>query len=131
MSKEQDQNLCDSNLTYYEVNQQLKSYERTLDPVELVDKIHAIGEELFKNCPDYLMLLCNDRRDYTIFHLHHKNKNAIKKFENDLKICLNNRGTTLTIEQVDPVSWEIWVREEDKTNFCYYLFDYSGAVLTY
>ena len=78
------------------------------------------------------MLLCHDNRDYTIFHFHHKSREAIKNFENDLKICLNNRGITLTIEQADPVSWEIWLRDPlTEKNYCYYLFNYSDAVLTY
>jgi hypothetical protein len=127
-----DKKVVDSNITYYEINKQLMQNERALDPIELNLKASAIRKNLLdKGVPGYLMLLCNDRKDFTVFEFKNSNDTALSLFEKDFKECLMNRGTVLTIEEVDNRDWEIWIRDESGNNFCYYLFDYSNAVLVY
>lgn len=75
------------------------------------------------------MLLCNERRDYTLFH---KKNNSHKTYENMLDVlkeCLTNRGQVKSIE-LDKVSQaiEIWLHI-DEENFAYYLFPYDTGVI--
>lgn len=118
----------DSDLTYYAANKQLMNSERILDPIEIGCKINAIAKSMQSNLPDYMMLLCNDRRDYTIFDFTESNDTDI--FEKELRTCFLNRGNVLTIsEAYGNNAWEIWIRDENDENFCYYLFDYTEAVI--
>lgn len=124
--------VMDSDLTYYDVNKQLMQNERPLDPIELNLKAIEVKKALFKRgVPNYLMLLCHDRRDYTVFEFKNCDDVALGRFEKDFKECLTNRGTILTIEETEDGAWEIWIRDSSNDNFCYYLFDYSSAVLVY
>lgn len=129
-----DEKIAEASLSYYEANKQLMKKERSLDPIELNLKIIDIREILLENgVPNYLMLLCNERKDYTIFEFKNTDITALKNFEKDFRECLINRGTVLTIAEKENENnvWEIWIRDEKEENFCYYLFDYSEAVLVY
>lgn len=118
----------DSDLTYYDANKQLMNNERTLDPIEIGCKINTIAKSMRDNLPDYMMLLCNDRRDYTIFDF--TRAKDTDTFEKELRTCFLNRGNILTISEADGNNaWEIWLRDENDENFCYYLFDYTEAVI--
>lgn len=78
----------------------------------------------------YAMLLCHERRDYTVFHLYEKaNPNPPSLAARELINCLLDRGDILSIEQTeDEQAWEIWLRI-DKKSCCYYLFPYDSGVI--
>ena len=81
---------------------------------------------LFNNGQKYFMLLCNDRRDYTVFH-----RNNIKVFnspDNDLADCILNRGSLLAIDETNEGNFEIWIKI-DGTPYCYYLFPYDFGII--
>ncbi len=132
---EKELQTLDSGLTIYDMNKQLLNNERTLDPIELNLKIHDIRMSYYYNMPNYLMLLCHDRRDYTIFDFRTaEDDTCFSTFEGDLRCCLLNRGKVLTITPTDGEAgqaWEIWVRDEAGENFCYYLFNYNSGVIYY
>lgn len=81
------------------------------------------------NIDSYAMLLCHERRDYTVFHLYEKqNPNPPAIAAKELINCLLNRGEILSIEETNDKAWEIWLRI-DKEIYCYYLFNYDNAVI--
>ena len=74
------------------------------------------------------MLLCNERKDYTIFNLKQDNS-----FEEATKIlldeCLVNRGQVKSIELTESGdAIEIWL-SIDKESYCYYFFPYNTGVI--
>ena len=114
--------------TLYDWNKSALESLNPLNKTELKDKIRAIKERTFSQ-GKYYMLLCHERRDYTVFNLM---RNTIghdtpKKASNELKECLENRGDILSIE-IEGSAWEIWIRNAEGV-FCYYLFSYDNAVI--
>ena len=108
--------------TAYDINKNLvKKYEHQLTKEELIDKF---TREKFDN---YYMLLCHDRRDYTIFHTTVREGSVYL----DLEECLINRGQIYSIDKTeDECAIEIWLMIDDEP-YCYYFFPYGSAVVEY
>lgn len=127
----------DLGMNLYDFNKQAMSQEKPLDFImlnkafkliykTLTDKFYG-GVESF-NSNRYWMLLCNERRDYTVFRFEVDFDS--KKFLKDLQECLLNRGAVLSIELTDEGNFEIWIRDElTNENFVYYFFNYTEAVI--
>jgi hypothetical protein len=118
----------------YELNQQ--AYDRVL-PMSNVKKQECLldlYEWTKEQRCDYTMLLCHERRDYTILHYGDREdetyKDAIVK---DLQECLTNRGRILDIRYVqDQDAWEIWLRISENgghQNYLYMFFNAEGFVV--
>ena len=83
------------------------------------------------------MLLCNERKDYTLFNL---NQYYLRKEEDikaryvevskDIIDCMINRGTLIDVELQEDGAYELWVKIEDEC-FAYYLFPYNNGVIEY
>lgn len=117
--------------TLYDMNKELMKNEPVLDPVLLNKKIAEISKCMQYNC-DYLdkhywMLLCHDRRDYTIFNVISAEDKDDIEFE--LGPTLVNRGKVLSIDDNGENCWEIWIRDNLDENFAYYLFNYDDAAI--
>lgn len=123
----------------YDVNKDLVA--KTDKPMKgkaltnLVEKVITpyINEFLVKGT-NYLMLLCNENKDYTVFNFSVTPESIptkIKDFEDILKITLHNRGVIYSMERTeDKVAIEIWVKcDADDEMHCYYLFPYDTAVV--
>ncbi len=115
--------------TLYDWNKGAMQQMKSLNSTELKDKLKDIKDKLF-NQGKYYMLLCHERRDYTVFNLL---KGAIKhdapkQATHDLKECLENRGAVISIDRQADGAWEIWLRIDGEM-FCYYLFPYDNAVI--
>ena len=125
--------MNNSEVKIYDVCKSLTASLQPYDPIVLKRKISAIAESYTEtNLIDYLMLLCHDRRDYTIFNI--SRGFDTDTFKLDLEECLFNRGYVVSIEEATDElnAWEIWVRDkETEENFCYYLFNCSNAVIEY
>lgn len=86
------------------------------------------------------MLLCNDRKDYTIFHRNQKCINGefldrCEGYTGDyiesvlLDECLPNRGSIKSIEFTeDKNAIEIWL-SIDGESFVYFFFPYDSAII--
>jgi len=109
----------------YEMNKKLSEHDTLLDPIILNKKLKEVANSL-KNY-DYLLLLCHDKRDYTVFNL--KKMTEINNFIDDLRETLQNRGRIVSIDKdnINENTWEIWIRDHE--DYCYYLFDYTNAVI--
>ena len=115
--------------TAYEINKNLvEKYEKELTTKELQNKKTEIINFIQETKGQYYMLLCNDKKDYTIFNI--LNKNNIQEMTNILvDECLVNRGTIKGIDLTkDKCAIEIWLSIENEA-FCYYFFKYDDAVI--
>ncbi len=115
--------------TLYDMNKQIMEQMKPLSHLELA-AIQPKIEDWFNMIIDtYAMLLCHDRRDYTIFHLYEKeNPNPPAVAAKELLGCLTNRGEILSIDLNKDKAWEIWLRINNE-QYCYYLFRYDDAVI--
>lgn len=122
----------------YDINKQLMVKEPVINEETLKEKTSMLFNWLYNTHSKikYHMLLCHERRDYTVFNLdktglnYNVTSNACEKMIADILECMMNRGSLLAMELQDDGVWEIWVKIEDET-FVYYLFPYSKAVLEY
>ncbi len=115
--------------TLYDANKEIMKTGKPLSHLELA-AIQPKLEDWFNWIIDtYAMLLCHERRDYTIFHLYEKqNPNPPAIAAKELLECLNNRGEILSIDETSDKAWEIWLKIKDQS-YCYYLFRYDDAVI--
>lgn len=116
----------------YDINKELMKNEKPLDPVAFSSKVNKIAREMFTVCENndkhYWMLLCNERRDFTLFNIIASKE--IAYIVNELKPTLLNRGSILSVDKQEDGTWEIWIRDTvTKENFVYYLFQYDDAVI--
>ena len=115
----------------YDMNKQIMDQVGSLiNPIELYPYQKKIEDWFNWKIDSYAMLLCHERRDYTVFHLYEKqNPNPPALAAQELIGCLLDRGDVLSIEETeDKQAWEIWLRI-DGQSFCYYLFPYDNAVI--
>ena len=115
--------------TAYEINKNLvEKYEKELTTKELQNKKTEIINFIQETKGQYYKLLCNDKKDYTIFNI--LNKNNIEKMTNILvDECLINRGVIKGIDLTkDKCAIEIWLSIENEA-FCYYFFKYDDAII--
>lgn len=113
-----------SGVTLYDYNKELsKQVDTPLDPIILNQKLAEIARTFKKS--SYLMLLCHEDRNYTIFNM--KEASTPLALVDDLRETLLNRGSVVSIDKDSQGGYEIWIRGYD--DYCYYIFDYSQAVI--
>lgn len=110
----------------YELNKNLiKKNVSPLTEEELAGKGQIILDFIEKT---YYMLLCHDRRDYTVFRITNSKEECKNILINE---CCKNRGSILSIdltEKKDAI--EIWIKNnEDNEPYCYYFFPYDEAII--
>ena len=117
----------------YDLNKDLVEKEtKLLTQEELTAKKAMVLDFINKTQDRYYMLLCNERKDYTIFSLSYTDE-VLPSPESATDIlideCLPNRGEIRSIELTkgqDAI--EIWL-VIDKKAYCYYFFEYDNAVI--
>ena len=117
--------------TLYDFNKEAMKNEKPLDPIMFNKKTQEVAKNIWENIEhysfQYWMLLCHDRRDYTLFNiLNIKNTESIIK---ELRPTLLNRGKIISIDKQPNEAWEIWIRDDNDENFAYYLFPYDIGVI--
>lgn len=119
--------MSDLEMNLYDMNKQLMANEPPMDPIIFNQTTFSVAKDMISK--KYLMLLCNERKDYTLFNL----KNATEKQLNkDIIECLKNRGIITSIDKQEDGNYEIWIRDKKtKEDFVYFLFDYSFGVIEY
>ena len=117
--------------TLYDFNKEAMKNEKPLDPIQFNTLTKDVATDMLANCDDdlhYWMLLCHERRDYTVFNI--IAYSDVKDIEVELRPTLSNRGTIISIEKQPDGAWEIWVRDiETEENFVYYFFPYDNGVI--
>ena len=116
--------------TLYDINKSIiENNIKELTEEEIEEKRDLIEAFLQRTTNKYYMLLCNDRKDYTVFV---NEENDIDEFLTILlKECLPNRGIIKSIENTeDEQAIEIWLSIEGES-YCYFLFPYDEAIITF
>lgn len=115
--------------TLYDMNKQIMQDRKPLNKLELGTYQSKLEDWFNMEIDCYAMLLCHDRRDFTIFHMYEReNPNPPALAAKELLICLTNRGEVLSIDATEDKAWEIWLKIDNKP-YCYYLFKYDEAVI--
>lgn len=111
--------------TLYDLNKIAMKKEEPITNRELLFKLNSIQKFFQKGT--YFMLLCHEKRDYTVFRV---TKNSFaNKATQELKECLLNRGEIIDIDKTnDNYAFEIWMKIDDEAS-CYYLFPYDEAII--
>ncbi|MBQ9731283.1 MAG: hypothetical protein IJV94_04195 [Bacilli bacterium] len=118
--------------TLYDVNKNLV----LKNEIELTDGVVNSKKEIITNFMrqinnTYYMLLCNEKKDYTVFRMNDKNSDdSIREIVSILvDECLKNRGEIRGIDLTkDKDAIEIWLIIEDEA-YCYYFFPYDAAIV--
>ena len=112
-------------MSLYEYSKQIVANEVPMDPILFNQKMIEVSMDMVEHT--YMMLLCHDRRDYTIFHIANADKKIAAK---EISETLYNRGKILLVDKQKDGSWEIWIRDSlTDENFAYYLFPYDDGVV--
>ena len=127
--------------TLYDINKNLvEKNVNILTNEELKNKKDLIIDFINNTNNAYYMLLCNEKKDYTIFHRNQKLKNGefLDRSEGYtgeyletvlIDECLPNRGYTKSIELTENKdAIEIWISIDDDS-YCYYFFPYDNAII--
>ena len=121
----EDKTLEQPTMSLYEYSKQVVANEVPMDPVLFNKKMIEVSTDMVEHT--YMMLLCHDRRDYTIFHITNTDKKIAAK---EISETLYNRGKILLVDKQKDGSWEIWIRDSlTDENFAYYLFSYDNGVV--
>lgn len=118
--------------TLYDVNKNLV----LKNEIELTDGVVNSKKEIITNFMRqmnnaYYMLLCNEKKDYTVFRMNDKDSDdSIREIVSILvDECLKNRGEIRGIDLTkDKDAIEIWLIIEDEA-YCYYFFPYDAAII--
>ena len=116
----------------YDFNKEAMKNEKPLDVIQFNLKTTEVAQDMWDNMEDYgiqyWMLLCHDRRDYSLFNIIGAVDN--EPIVKELRPTLMNRGQILSIDKQPDGAWEIWIRDnETEENFAYYLFQYETGVI--
>lgn len=119
--------------TLYDVNKNLiQNAIKALDETALNSKKEIIKNFLRKTNNNYYMLLCNERKDYTIFtigNIENKEQKIEKLPFVLIDECLKNRGEIRVIELTENRdAIEAWISINDES-FAYYFFPYDSAII--
>jgi hypothetical protein len=119
----------------YDMNKQLMANEASISDEVLAEKKKALMDWITENfAQSYFMLLCNERKDYTVFRMKDScpTIGAVTNMANDVIECMTNRGTLLALDLQEAGGWELWLRDAiDNELYAFYLFPYGAAVLEY
>ena len=116
--------------TLYDINKNAMKSIKELSYEERVAKRKLVEAFITDTHNHYYMLLCNDRRDFTIVTLDVTNEEKIAAAAfTVVDECLVNRGKIKAIdltEHKDAI--EMWLNIDDE-EFCYYFFPYDDAIV--
>lgn len=114
----------------YEMNKTVMNKAAALKADEIEDKKNSLINFFIKNECRYYMLLCNERKDYTVFHIQQKRiaeSETTAAFE--VIECLKERGEILAIDYIEETgAYECWIRRSG-LSYMYALFPYDAAVI--
>lgn len=118
--------------TNYDLNKDLvERYEKELTEKEIEEKKETIKNYLKeKENNFYFMLLCHEKRDYTLFNfIDYKGEDTDIICCNELIECLLNRGKIKSIDiNNNNSAIEFWI-SVNKESFAYYFFPYDNGVI--
>ena len=115
----------------YDFNKVAMNQFKPMDTISFNRAVLKIAQEMREAAEEsdrhYWMLLCHERRDYTLFNI--IEATIANVIVNELSPTLKNRGEIVDIEKQEDGTYEIWIRDNEKENFAYYLFPYDNGVI--
>lgn len=123
----EEKNTTDISMgTLYDFNKAAMMNEIKIRDVVYKDKMREIQKFVNEDSNSYYMLLCGEKRDYTIFNASNKPINNLK---HELKEVLDSRGNVLSIDKMEVDNgYEIWVRSGEDC-FVYLFFSCDPIVI--
>lgn len=112
----------------YEINQSAYTREPSMTREAVEEKKKEIANYFQNHSNTYFMLLCNERKDYTVIKLNHSNNQCAEDAAAAIIECLSNRGEIVEIEKQDNGAYECWIKRS-KLAHMYALFPYDAAVI--
>lgn len=111
----------------YDINKNIVAQnEIKLSEGILNSKKEVIKNFINKTNNNYYMLLCNERKDYTVFHNNNLSMETAKILVDE---CLMNRGEIRGIDITkNKDAIEIWLMIENEA-FVYYFFPYDMGII--
>ena len=118
--------------TLYDINKNIVRQNEIKLSEGVLNSKKQIITDFIKKCNNYYsMLLCNERKDYTVFRwVNISNDNDAKEISKILvDECLINRGEIRGIDLTKTKdAIEIWMVIDDEA-YVYYFFPYDNAVI--
>lgn len=114
--------------TVYDFNKAAMAEWKPLSPAKEKKAIDNLWNYFNTHNNTYFMMLCNELKDYTVFHYTIGNK---KKFSEEVIECLKNRGDLISVDAAtDGIAMELYIRYfDDEAIHCYFLFPYDEAIV--
>ena len=122
----------DMGLNVYEFNKNI------MKQLPVIEDLKGVRETLIKYIQEtpakqYLMMLCREQNDYTLFNFNNNRFN--NQFDQDVIECMENRGFGIVNAEIidDGMAMEIWVKEPGQMENAdlYYLFPADQMVIEY
>ena len=122
----------DMGLNVYEFNKNI------MKQLPVIEGLKGVRETLIKYIHEtpakqYLMMLCREQNDYTLFNFNNNRFN--NQFDQDVIECMENRGFGIVNAEIidDGMAMEIWVKEPGQMENAdlYYLFPADQMVIEY
>ena len=115
----------------YDYNKSVYDNFQPLDRIMLNLGQNLVNHFIEDTKNKYYMLLNKENADYTIFTVDYtkpaKRKSAAKILIDE---CIYNRGQAIDINLTeDKAAIEIWLRNAENENLCYYFFPYDAAII--
>lgn len=124
----------DMGLNVYEFNKNIMKQLPVMEEVG-IEKVKETLKDYLENTPaeQYLMMLCREKNDYTLFNFYDTWDDA--QFADDVIECFENRGLGIVDSEIidDGVAMEIWVKQPGQMEEAdlYYLFPADQMVIEY
>jgi hypothetical protein len=124
----------DMNLTVYDYNKNIMKQWPIVEG-EGLDNVKQELRNYLENTPaeQYLMMLCREKNDYTLFNFYDVWDDA--QFADDVIECFENRGLGIVNSEIidDGVAMEIWVKQPGQMEEAdlYYIFPADSMIIEY
>ena len=119
--------MAELEMNLYDMNKQIMDKFEVMDKEALSKHIFEVTDWMAYNINRYFMLLCHERRDYTIFNFKNRSKRSYEASQ-ELEETLVARGDILDFRYVPEDCYEIWIKI-DGESFLYHLFPYDIGVV--
>jgi hypothetical protein len=124
----------DMNFTVYDYNKNIMKQWPVLEG-EGLENVKKELRNYLENTPaeQYLMMLCREKNDYTLFNFYDTWDDA--QFANDVIECFENRELGIVNVEVidDGVAMEVWVKRPGQMEEAdlYYIFPADSMIIEY
>ena len=128
---EEEKQATQAAMNLYDNNKQVVSQLPALTKEQLwQEKAILLDEYLNSSDGVYYMMLCNELRYYTIFHIDTEGWIDEPMASEEICACLEEFADEIkSIERTeDGAAIEIWITKDNET-YVMYLFDYTGGVI--